>query len=255
MRLINKVVLVTGGTQGIGLGIAERLAKEGADIIIAGRVEDERSIAAAEQVRAHGRRVCVLAGDISDVATCRYLIAEGVARMGSIDILINNAGVEKSAPFWEMTEAHFDRTLGVNLKGAFFTAQAFVQHLRDTGRGGKIINISSVHEELPFPNFTAYCASKGALKMMARNLAIELAPLGITVNNIAPGAIETPMNKNLLNNPALLEKLLCNIPLRRLGQPEDVAGLAAFLASADADYVTGSTFYVDGGLLWNYTEQ
>ena len=247
MRLINKVALVTGSTQGIGLGIAERLAKEGADIIIAGRIEDERSIAAAEQVRAHGRRVCVLAGDISDVATCRYLIAEGVARMGSIDILINNAGVEKSAPFWEMTEAH--------LKGAFFTAQAFVQYLRDTGRGGKIINISSVHEELPFPNFTAYCASKGALKMMARNLAIELAPLGITVNNIAPGAIETPMNKNLLNNPALLEKLLCNIPLRRLGQPEDVAGLAAFLASADADYVTGSTFYVDGGLLWNYTEQ
>ncbi|HTF84753.1 MAG TPA: 3-oxoacyl-ACP reductase family protein [Cellvibrio sp.] len=255
MRLTNKVALVTGSTQGIGLGIAERLAKEGADIIIAGRLEDERSAAAAEQVQAHGCRVCVLAGDISDVATCRYLITEGVARMGSIDILVNNAGVEKPAPFWEMTEAHFDRTMSVNLKGAFFTAQAFVQHLRDTGRGGKIINISSVHEELPFPNFTAYCASKGALKMMTRNLAIELAHLGITVNNIAPGAIETPMNKTLLNNPVLLEKLLCNIPLRRLGQPEDVAGLAAFLASADADYVTGSTFYVDGGLLWNYTEQ
>lgn len=255
MRLTDKVALVTGSTQGIGLGIAARLAQEGADIIMAGRVEDERSAAAAEQVPAHGRRVHLLAADISDVDACRYLIAEGVAQMGAIDILVNNAGVEKPAPFWEMTEAHFDRTLNVNLKGAFFTAQAFVQHRRDTGHGGKIINISSVHEELPFPNFTAYCASKGALKMMMRNLAIELAPLGITVNNIAPGAIETPMNKNLLNNPAQLEKLLCNIPLRRLGQPEDVAGLAAFLASADADYVTGSTFYVDGGLLWNYTEQ
>lgn len=255
MRLINKVALVTGSTQGIGLGIAERLAKEGADIIIAGRVEDERSVVAAELVQAQGRRVCVLAGDISQVAVCRHLISEGAARMGSIDILVNNAGVEKPAPFWEMTEEHFDRTMSVNLKGAFFTAQAFVQHLREVGRGGKIINISSVHEELPFPNFTAYCASKGALKMMTRNLAIELAHLGITVNNIAPGAIETPMNKTLLNNPVLLEKLLCNIPLRRLGQPEDVAGLAAFLASADADYVTGSTFYVDGGLLWNYTEQ
>lgn len=254
-RLIDKVVLVTGSTQGIGLGIAERLAKEGADIIIAGRVEDERSAAAAEQVQAHGRRVCVLAGDISGVEVCRYLIAEGVARMGHIDILVNNAGIEKPAPFWEFGEEHFDNTMGVNLKGAFFTAQAFVQHLRVTGRGGKIINISSVHEELPFPNFTAYCASKGALKMMMRNLAIELAPLGITVNNIAPGAIETPMNKALLNNPAQLQNLLCNIPLRRLGQPEDVAGLAAFLASKDADYVTGSTFYVDGGLLWNYTEQ
>lgn len=255
MRLINKVALVTGSTQGIGLGIAERLAKEGAGVIMAGRVEDERSTAAAEQVKAHGRRVCVLAGDISEVAACRYLVSEGVRQMGSIDILVNNAGVEKPAPFWEMPEEHFDRTMSVNLKGSFFTAQAFVQHLRATGRGGKIINISSVHEELPFPNFTAYCASKGALKMMMRNLAIELAPLGITVNNIAPGAIETPMNQALLNNPAQLERLLCNIPLRRLGQPEDVAGLAAFLASADADYVTGSTFYVDGGLLWNYTEQ
>lgn len=255
MRLLNKVALVTGSTQGIGLGIAARLAQEGADIIIAGRVEDECSMAAAEQVRAHGRRVQVLAADISGVEACRYLIAEGVAQMGSIDILVNNAGVEKPAPFWEMTEAHFDRTMNVNLKGAFFTAQAFVQHRREVKLGGKIINISSVHEELPFPNFTAYCASKGALKMMMRNLAIELAPLGITVNNIAPGAIETPMNKNLLNNPAQLQKLLCNIPLRRLGQPDDVAGVAAFLASADADYVTGSTFYVDGGLLWNYTEQ
>ena len=255
MRLTDKVALVTGSAQGIGLGIAERLAQEGADIIIAGRVEDERLVAAAERIKAHGRRVCALAGDISDVANCRYLITEGVARMGAIDILVNNAGVEKHAPFWEMTEAHFDRTMSINLKGAFFTAQSFVNYLRDTDRGGKIINISSVHEELPFPNFTAYCASKGALKMMTRNLAIELAPLGITVNNIAPGAIETPMNTALLNNPALLEKVLCNIPLRRLGQPEDVAGLAAFLASADADYVTGSTFYVDGGLLWNYTEQ
>lgn len=255
MRLTDKVALVTGSTQGIGLGIAERLAKEGADIIIAGRVDDERLVAAAERVQAHGRRVCALTGDISEVATCQYLITEGVARMGAIDILVNNAGVEKRAPFWEMTEAHFDRTMSVNLKGAFFTAQSFVKYLRDAGRGGKIINISSVHEELPFPNFTAYCASKGALKMMMRNLAVELAPFGITVNNIAPGAIETPMNKNLLNDPVLLEKVLCNIPLRRLGQPEDVAGLAAFLASADADYVTGSTFYVDGGLLWNYTEQ
>src|SRR5690606_9213110 len=109
------------------------------------------------------------AGDISQVENCRQLITEGVARLGSIDILVNNAGVEKPSPFWEMSEAHFDRTLDVNLKGPFFTAQAFVQHLRDRGRGGKIINISSVHEELPFPNFTAYCASKGALKMMMRN--------------------------------------------------------------------------------------
>jgi len=112
-----------------------------------------------------------------------------------------------------------------------------------------------VHEELPFPNFTAYCMAKGGLKMMMRNLAIELAPLGITVNNIAPGAIETPINHKLLNDPKLLNPLLANIPLGRLGKTADVAGVAAFLASADADYITGATIIVDGGLLWNYSEQ
>jgi len=121
--------------------------------------------------------------------------------------------------------------------------------------GGKIINISSVHEELPFPHFTSYCASKGGLKMLTRNLSIELAPFGITINNIAPGAIETPINKKLLNDPAKLNALLANIPLRRLGQPEDVAALAAFLASSNSDYSTGTTFFVDGGLTWNYQEQ
>ena len=137
----------------------------------------------------------------------------------------------------------------------FFITQDFVNHLRATNRPGRIINISSVHEELPFPHFATYCASKGALKMLCRDLAIELAPLGITVNNIAPGAIETPINKNLLNNPELLKMLLGKIPLGRLGTPGDVAGLAAFLASDDAAYMTGSTFTVDGGLLWNYHEQ
>jgi glucose 1-dehydrogenase len=118
-----------------------------------------------------------------------------------------------------------------------------------------VINISSVHEELPFPNFTPYCMTKGGMKMMMRNLAIELAPLGITVNNIAPGAIETPINSKLLNDPKLLHALLENIPLGRLGKGADVGGVAAFLASADADYITGATIVVDGGLLWNYSEQ
>lgn len=255
MKLADKVVLVTGSSQGIGQAIALRLASEGADVIVAGRVDDERLRETVELVREKGRRVGVVAGDISEAAVCQHMIDEGIRQMGRIDILVNNAGVEKHAAFWDITEEHFERTLGVNLKGVFFTTQAFVRHRCDDGKGGKVINISSVHEELPFPNFTSYCVSKGGLKMMMRNLAVELAPLGININNIAPGAIATPMNANLLNNPTQLNALLKNIPLGRMGKPEDAAGLAAFLASADADYITGSTFYVDGGLLWNYTEQ
>jgi glucose 1-dehydrogenase len=133
--------------------------------------------------------------------------------------------------------------------------QAVVRHLRQTGRPGKIINSSSVHEELVFPHFASYCASKGGIKMLTRNLAIELAPGRITINSIAPGAIETPINTKLLNDPVKPKELLENIPLGRLGKPEDVAGIASFLASADSDYVMGTTFFVDGGLLWNYQEQ
>ncbi|HAJ88424.1 MAG TPA: glucose-1-dehydrogenase, partial [Pseudomonas sp.] len=131
----------------------------------------------------------------------------------------------------------------------------FARHLREQGRGGRIINNSSVHEELPHPNFTAYCASKGGLKMLMRNIAIELAPLGITVNNVAPGAVETPINRELMNQPDKLANLLQNIPAGRLGRPHDVAGVVAFLASPDAEYITGTTLVVDGGLLWNYSEQ
>ena len=141
------------------------------------------------------------------------------------------------------------------MSGALFTTQAFARHCRDAKKGGKVINNSSVHEELPFPHFTAYCMAKGGLKMMMRNIAIELAPLGITVNNVAPGAIETPINAKLLSDPKLLNPLLENIPLKRLGKPMDVANVVAFLASSEADYITGTTVFVDGGLLWNYSEQ
>ena len=168
---------------------------------------------------------------------------------------MNNAGIETHAPFWEVSEADFDRVLSVNLKGVFFATQAMVRQLQAAGTPGRIINISSVHEEIPFPNFAAYCASKGGLKMLTRNLAVELGPLGITVNSIAPGAIETPINSALLHDEVKLRSLLGQIPLGRLGKPEDVAGLAVFLASDDAAYVTGSTYFVDGGLTWFYQEQ
>jgi glucose 1-dehydrogenase len=192
---------------------------------------------------------------MSSTAGVRHLIDAAVDHFGELDILVNNAGVEAHAPFWEVTEADYDRVLNVNLKGVFFATQAMVNHARQTDRPARIINISSVHEELPFPNFAAYCVSKGGVKMLTRNLAVELGQFGITVNAIAPGAIETPINTKLLNDPAKLNALLAQIPLNRLGQPEDVAGVAVFLASDDAAYVTGSTYFVDGGLMWHYEEQ
>ncbi len=265
MRLQGKVALVTGSSQGIGQEIVLQLAQEGANVVINYRSNPEGAEETLAKVEGLGRN-CYMANcpnssgyklraDLGDVEMVRQLITDSIDHFGKLDILVNNAGIEKHAPFWEVTEADYDAVLNVNLKGVFFATQAMVKHLLETKRTGKIINISSVHEDLPFPNFTAYCVSKGGLKMFTRNLAVELGPLGITINNVAPGAIETPINTKLLNNPEKLGNLLGNIPLGRLGQPGDVAGLVAFLASSSADYITGSTFFVDGGLLWNYQEQ
>jgi glucose 1-dehydrogenase len=265
MKLEGKVALVTGSSQGIGQGIAVRLAAEGANIVIDYRSHPEGAEETLAKVEAAGGKChmaqCpnsqgyVLKADLGNVSDVRRMIDESIAHFGKLDILVNNAGIERHAPFWDVTEADYDAVMNVNLKGVFFATQEMVKHLIETKRTGKIINISSVHEELPFPNFTAYCASKGGMKMLTRNLAVELGPLGITINNVAPGAIATPINTKLLNDPDKLGALLKNIPLGRLGQPQDVSSLVAFLASSDADYITGSTFFVDGGLLWNYQEQ
>jgi glucose 1-dehydrogenase len=255
MKLEGKTVLITGGSQGIGQGIAFRLAEEGADVAIDYVGNSEAADATVAQIEKRGRRGLAIEADISSVDQIHSMMKQAVDSFGGVDVLINNAGVEKRASIWEVTEHDYDLVLKINLKGAFFASQAFVQHRMAVKKPGKIINISSVHEELPFPHFTSYCASKGGMKMMMRNLSIEVAPYGITVNNIAPGAIETPINTALLNDPPKLKALLENIPLARLGQVSDVAGVAAFLVSADADYITGATVVVDGGLTWNYSEQ
>jgi glucose 1-dehydrogenase len=259
-RLNGKVVAITGGSQGIGLAIAQRFAEEGADISFCYRSNKAGADEVAAIIQKLGRKAVGFQCDVGAVAEGQKFIADTVARFGRIDVLVNNAGLERNADFWNVTEADYDAVLNVNLKGLFFITQAFVKQRMatpSTGNkpGGKIINISSVHEELPFPHFASYCASKGGVKMLTRNLSIELAPLGITINSIAPGAIETPINTKLLNDPAKLGALLENIPLKRLGKPEDVASMAVFLASDESDYATGTTFFLDGGLTWNYQEQ
>jgi glucose 1-dehydrogenase len=254
MRLEGKKALITGGGRGIGRGIANRFAREGADVVIDYINNEDEARAVRDEIEEAGRRALILRADIARVDEARGLIDAAVGQMGALDILVNNAGVEKRSPFVDVSEEDFDLVLGVNLKGPFFLSQAFARYLIQSKRPGKIINISSVHEEIPFPGYASYCASKGGIRMLMRDLAIELGPHGITVNNIAPGAIETAMNRPLLDDRPRLERLLGQVPLGRMGKPADVAAIAAFLASSDADYVTGSTYFVDGGLTYHYQE-
>lgn len=255
MKLEGKNALVTGSDQGIGQAIALRLAREGADVVINYHSNRAGADATRAEIEKMGRHSASIQADVGNPEAARKLIDEAIVALGSLEILVNNAGIEKRAPLLEIKEADYLAVISVNMHGPFFLTQAFAQRLVERKKPGRVINISSVHEELPFPNFTPYCMAKGGLKMMMRNLAIELAEFGITVNNIAPGAIETPINRKLMGDPKLLENVLQNIPLHRMGKPEDVANVAAFLATGEAGYITGTTTVVDGGLLWNYSEQ
>jgi glucose 1-dehydrogenase len=250
-----KVAIVSGASSGIGQGIAKRLGCEGAKVIVdyVGTPEGaEQTELAIEQAGSQGE---IVMADVTKMEDVHKLVDTAWERFGIADILINNAGMERKSAFVETPESDYDQVMAVNLRGPFFLTQAFVRRLRDAKRPGRIVNISSVHEDMVFPGFATYCCSKGGLRMLMRDLAVELGPLGITVNNVAPGAIATPINRALLENKAELDALLANIPLGRMGTAEDVAGLVTFLCSDDAAYITGSTFVVDGGLMRSYREQ
>ncbi|MEO6909436.1 MAG: glucose 1-dehydrogenase [Edaphobacter sp.] len=254
-RLSGKVAVITGSGTGIGQAIAIRFASEGATVVVNYLDHPEAANETKAKAEAAGGKAITIQGDVSKIADTQNLIDQTYQQLGRCDILVNNAGIEKGADFWDVTEADYDAVLNVNLKGAFFLTQAFVRRLRDGKQPGRVINMSSVHEDMVFPHFTTYCAAKGAMRMLMRDLAVELGPLGITVNNIAPGAIATPINTKMMANKQELDALLANIPLGRMGTTSDVAGVALFLASDDGAYVTGSTYVIDGGLMRSYHEQ
>ena len=254
-RLAGKVAIITGSGSGIGQSIAIRFASEGATVVVDYRNHPEQAQDTKAKAEAAGGKAITVQADVSILADTQNLVDETYKQLGRCDILVNNAGIEIESPFWDVTEKDYDAVLNVNLKGAFFLAQAFVRPLIQAKQPGRVINISSVHEDMVFPHFSTYCASKGAMRMVMRDLAVELGPYNITINNIAPGAIATPINTKMMADKPELNALLANIPLGRMGTPEEVAGVALFLASDDGAYCTGSTVIIDGGLIRNYHEQ
>ena len=254
MKLTDKVAIVTGGARGIGLAIAKRYVAEGASVVIA----DVDQAAGAAAAGALGDKCRFLAADVGEARDAEHLVAETCRLFGRLDILVNNAAIVHGADFLDIAEADFDRVLRVNLKGAFLVGQAaarqMVAQAKAGQRGGAIINMSSINAAVAIPNQTPYCVSKGGLSQLTKVMALSLAPYGIRVNAIGPGSIMTPMMATIATDREAKRRVLARTPLGRIGDAEEVASVALFLASSDASYVTGEIIYVDGGrLALNYT--
>jgi len=249
LQLENKVAVITGSSLGIGSAIALAFAKEGAAVAVDYRSHPDEAKEIVEQVERFGGRAISVHADVSSPEDVKNLIQKAVEEFGRLDVMINNAGMEEKMPFLETPLDVWNKTIAVNLTGAWLGCQEAAKQMVSQGGSGRILNISSVHEDLPMPTNSPYCATKGGLRMLMRTIAVELAPHNITVNNIAPGAVATPMDAPLEEDANKMQQLLSEIPLRRMGKPEEVAALAVYLASDDAAYVTGSTFVIDGGMM------
>lgn len=252
-RLDDRIALITGSDSGIGQGTAIEFAKEGADVVVHYLDDADGAQKTCGAVEAQGRRAIVVQADISDEQQVHRLFDEAVQAFGRVDILMNNAGVDASGDdVAELSTATWDKAIKTNLYGAFFCCRRFIQ-LRKSGdaAGGKIINVTSVHQEIPNAGGADYDCSKGALRNLTKTLALELAPLHINVNNLGPGMVLTPFNQAAIDDPDLLHEQVQSIPWKRAAEPAEIGRLAVFLASADSDYVTGSTYFMDGGLMQN----
>lgn len=251
MQLQDKVSIVTGAGTGIGQAIAIAFAKAGASVVVDYVGKPSVSTDTVSKIRAMNCKVLGVDADISRPDDVNNLIQKAVAAFGKLDIFVNNAGVEKKFAFVDYPLEEWQKIIAVNLTGPFLCCQAAARQMIHQGNGGRIINISSIHEDLPMPTNAPYCASKGGLRMLMRTIAVELAPRQITVNNIGPGAIYTSIDKDVETNAQLDNRILAEIPMGRWGKPEEVAQLAVYLASDAAAYVTGSTHFIDGGMLRN----
>ncbi len=249
MKLENKIAVVTGAATGIGRAIAMGMAKEGASVVIDYIGNPNLANGVVQEIQKAGGKAAAVEADVSNPEQATHLIQQSVQTFGRIDILVNNAGIEYKYPFTEYPFDKWQKVIAVDLTGPFLCAQAAAKAMIQQGNGGRIINISSVHEDLPMITNAPYCAAKGGLRMLMRTIAVELAPHKITVNNIAPGAIFTPIDADVEANKTIEKELMAEIPLGRWGKPEEVADLAIFIASDAAGYSTGSTFFIDGGMI------
>ena len=249
MNLKGKIAIVTGGNSGIGQSIVLELAKQGANIVIDYVCHPEATEALERQVVGLGDQAIGVKADVSKVAELQRLIDAAVKNFSRLDIMVNNAGVETCTSVLDTTEEQYDKVLAINLKSAFFGIQLAARQMIKQGDGGRIINITSVHEDWPMPGNTAYCLSKGGMRMLTRTAGIELAPHKILVVGVGPGAVMTPINLSTMKDPALMQKLNAAIPLGRMAQPEEIGSVVAFLAGEGASYITATTIFADGGIM------
>jgi glucose 1-dehydrogenase len=247
--LKNKVAVVTGGNSGIGKAIVLELARQGANLVIDYVCHPEAAEELERQVAALGDQTIAVEADVSQVADLERLIAATVTAFGRLDIMVNNAGIETRTSVLETTEEQYQKVLDINLKSAFFGTQLAAKQMIRQGGGGRIINITSVHEDWPMPGNTAYCVAKGGMRMLTRTAGVELAAHNILVVGVGPGAVATPINLTTMQDPTALAKLNAAIPLGRMAQPEEIASLVAFLAGSGANYVTATTIFADGGIM------
>ena len=253
--LEGKNVLVTGGSSGIGQAIAVRFAEYGANVAINYLRRPEEAADTEEQVQAcvakvqrEGVRDVLVGADVSNEDEVVRMVAEAVGQLGGIDVLVNNAGIQISRPSNELSSGDFDKVLAVNLRGAFMCAREAIRHWLDEDKPGSIVNVSSVHQLIPKPDYLGYSVSKGGMQNLTRTLALEYAGRGIRVNGVGPGATITPINRAWVDDPEKRAQVEEHIPMRRAGTADEMAGVTAFLASDDAAYITGQTLFVDGGL-------